>query len=113
MERQHEKKFLKDEPQVNLNFYSQKSTLKARKMTHTILLKKEEIKRLKLALSRMTKPELEKILQNANFTQDEESVFWLLARGKAITEISQLENVSERTVNRKIKDIRLKVSRLE
>jgi DNA-binding NarL/FixJ family response regulator len=61
----------------------------------------------------MTKPELEKILQNANFTQDEESVFWLLARGKTITEISQLENVSERTVNRKIKDIRIKVSRLE
>ena len=68
---------------------------------------------MKLALSRMTKPELEKILQNANFTQDEESIFWLLARGKTITEISQLENVSERTVNRKIKDIRLKVSRLE
>lgn len=68
---------------------------------------------MKLALSRMTKPELEKILQNANFTQDEESVFWLLSRGKTITEISQLENVSERTVNRKIKDIRLKVSRLE
>lgn len=68
---------------------------------------------MKLALSRMTKPELEKILQNANFTQDEESVFWLLARGKTITEISQLENVSERTVNKKIKDIRLKVSRLE
>lgn len=68
---------------------------------------------MKLALSRMTKPELEKILQNANFTQDEESVLWLLARGKTITEISQLENVSERTVNRKIKDIRLKVSRLE
>lgn len=68
---------------------------------------------MKLALSRMTKPELEKILKNANFTQDEESVFWLLARGKTITEISQLENVSERTVNRKIKDIRLKVSRLE
>lgn len=68
---------------------------------------------MKLALSRMTKPELEKILQNANFTQDEESVFRLLSRGKTITEISQLENVSERTVNRKIKDIRLKVSRLE
>lgn len=68
---------------------------------------------MKLALSRMTKPELEKILQNANFTQDEESVFQLLSRGKTITEISQLENVSERTVNRKIKDIRLKVSRLE
>ena len=68
---------------------------------------------MKLALSRMTKPDLEKILHNANFTQDEESIFWLLARGTTITEISQLENVSERTVNRKIKDIRLKVSRLE
>lgn len=68
---------------------------------------------MKLALSRMTRPELEKILQNANFTKDEESVFQLLARGKTITEISQVENVSERTVNRKIKDIRLKVSRLE
>jgi DNA-binding NarL/FixJ family response regulator len=61
----------------------------------------------------MTRPELEKILENANFTQDEENVFWLLARGKTITEISQLENVSERTVNRKINGIRLKVSRLE
>lgn len=68
---------------------------------------------MKLALSKMTRPELEKILENANFTQDEENVFWLLARGKTITEISQLESVSERTVNRKIKDIRLKVSRLE
>jgi len=68
---------------------------------------------LKLALSKMTRPELEKILENANFTQDEENVFWLLARGKTITEISQLENVSERTVNRKINGIRLKVSRLE
>lgn len=68
---------------------------------------------MKLALSKMTRPELEKILENANFTQDEENVFWLLARGKTITEISQLENVSERTVNRKINGIRLKVSRLE
>ena len=68
---------------------------------------------MKLALSKMTRPELEKILENANFTQDEENVFWLLARGKTITEISQLENVSERTVNRKITGIRLKVSRLE
>ena len=68
---------------------------------------------MKLALSKMTRPELEKILENSNFTQDEENVFWLLARGKTITEISQLENVSERTVNRKINGIRLKVSRLE
>ena len=68
---------------------------------------------MKLALSKMTRPELEKTLENANFTQDEENVFWLLARGKTITEISQLENVSERTVNRKINGIRLKVSRLE
>lgn len=68
---------------------------------------------MKLALSKMTRPELERILENANFTQDEENVFWLLARGKTITEISQLENVSERTVNRKINGIRLKVSRLE
>ena len=68
---------------------------------------------MKLALSKMTRPELEKILENANFTQDEENVFWFLARGKTITEISQLENVSERTVNRKINGIRLKVSRLE
>lgn len=68
---------------------------------------------MKLALSKMTRPELEKILENANFTEDEENVFWLLARGKTITEISQLENVSERTVNRKINGIRLKVSRLE
>nr|DAJ85706.1 MAG TPA: hypothetical protein [Bacteriophage sp.] len=39
---QHEKQFLKDEPPVKLNFYSHKSMLKARKLTHTILLKRRK-----------------------------------------------------------------------
>lgn len=66
-----------------------------------------------MKLSRLTKPELEQIFQNANFTEDEEAVFKLLSRGKTITEIAQKINVCDRTVNRIVKRVYEKVGRLE
>lgn len=66
-----------------------------------------------MKLSKLTKPELDEIIKNANFTEEEIEVFKLLARGKTITEIAQQVSVCNRTVNRRIERIKSKISRLE
>ena len=66
-----------------------------------------------MKLSKLTKPELEEILENANSTEDEQIVFDLLSKGKTITEISLEISVCERTVNRRIQKIKNKINRLE
>lgn len=66
-----------------------------------------------MKLSKLTKPELDEIINNANFTEEEIEVFKLLARGKTITEIAQHVSVCNRTVNRRIERIKSKISRLE
>lgn len=66
-----------------------------------------------MKLSKLTKPELDKIINNANFTEEEIEVFKLLARGKTITEIAQQVSVCNRTVNRRIERIKSKINRLE
>ena len=66
-----------------------------------------------MKLSKLTKPELEEILENANLTEDEQIVFDLLSKGKTITEISLEISVCERTVNRRISKIKNKINRLE
>lgn len=66
-----------------------------------------------MKLSKLTKPELEEILENANLTEDEQIVFNLLSKGKTITQISLEISVCERTVNRRILKIKNKINRLE
>ena len=66
-----------------------------------------------MKLSKLTKLELDAIINNANFTEEEIEVFKLLARGKTITEIAQHVSVCNRTVNRRIERIKSKISRLE
>lgn len=66
-----------------------------------------------MKFSKLIKPELEKIIENANFTEDEEQIFKMLSEGKTITEIAIKVSVCERTINRKISKIKEKVSRLE
>lgn len=66
-----------------------------------------------MRLSKLTKPELEEILENANLTEDEQIVFDLLSKGKTITQISLEISVCERTVNRRILKIKNKINRLE
>ena len=62
---------------------------------------------------KLSKPELDAIINNANFTEEEIEVFKLLARGKTITEIAQQVSVCNRTVNRRVERIKSKISRLE
>lgn len=51
-----------------------------------------------MKLSKLTKPELEEIFRNANFTEEEEKVFKMLSCGKTITETAQrLMYVTERS----------------
>lgn len=66
-----------------------------------------------MRLSELTKPELEKIRKNANFTEDEEKVFEMASRGKTIVEIADKMNVSELTVDRHIAKVKLKIKKLE
>ena len=66
-----------------------------------------------MRLSELTKPELDRIRENANFTEDEETVFDMVSRGKTIVEIADRINVSERTVDRHIAKVKLKIKKLE
>ena len=68
--------------------------------------------RLGKYLSSLTKPELELIIQNANFTDDEQKIFELLAKDRCITEIAINLCVCERTINRRIKNIESKISKV-
>lgn len=66
-----------------------------------------------MKFSDFTKPELEKIIENANFTEEEVRIFKLLSQGRSITEIAMRLSVCDRTVNRKINKIKKKISKLE
>lgn len=73
-------------------------------------LEEESIKRLDF-----TTPELEYILNNANFTVEQEEIFKMLTSkyGRAsIVNISIKMNMSESTVKRRIKQIKNKILRL-
>lgn len=66
-----------------------------------------------MKFSDLTKPELEKILNNANFTKEEENIFLLSTKGKSLVEIAYECAVCERTVTRKRQKIKAKIRRLE
>nr|UWG76883.1 MAG: adhesin biosynthesis transcription regulatory protein [Bacteriophage sp.] len=66
-----------------------------------------------MKFSELTKPELERIIENANFTEEELRIFKLLSQGRSITEIAMRLSVCDRTVNRKINKIKSKISKLE
>lgn len=66
-----------------------------------------------MELSELTKPELEKIKENANFTDEELRIFKLLSQDKSITDIAVRMSASNRTINRKISKIKQKISKLE
>ena len=66
-----------------------------------------------MKLSELTKPELEKVKENANFTDEELRIFKLLSQDKSITDIAVRMSASSRTINRKISKIKQKISKLE
>ena len=63
-------------------------------------------------LSSLTKPELEKIVTNANFTEEEQKIFEFLKKDKCIAEIAINLCVCERTINRRIKNMESKISKV-
>ena len=65
-----------------------------------------------MKFSKLTKPELEHIIENANFTDDEEEIFSLLARGYSHKEISFRLSICLSTLCRRISAIKDKVKRL-
>lgn len=66
-----------------------------------------------MKFSELTKPELEKIIENANFTEDECKIFKMLACGKSIEQISQKALLSTATISRRIANIKVKIERTD
>lgn len=66
-----------------------------------------------MKFSELTKPELEEILKNANFTEEENEIFELLTRGKSLEEIAQWQLISRSTISRRIVSIKNKIERSE
>lgn len=62
-----------------------------------------------MKLCRLIESELEVYVRKCNFTNDELNVFWKLAKGKSIAEISLDLSVSESTVSRRIKEVETKM----
>lgn len=60
----------------------------------------------------MIRPEIEKIKENANFTQDEMEIFTMLTKEKSLIEISNKTNLSISTVKRRIQKIDVKVAKV-
>lgn len=69
--------------------------------------------RLGKYLSSLTKPELEEIKELLNLTEDEEEVFNNLSRGRSNIQTSNICMVSVSTVDKRIKTISAKLTRLK
>lgn len=66
-----------------------------------------------MKFSELTKPELDKITENANFTDEEQEIFKLLVADKSLEEIAQRLLLSKATISRRVKNIKGKVERSE
>lgn len=64
-----------------------------------------------MKFSKLTRPELEEILKNANFTNEEAKVFELLVADKSLEEVSQKLLISKTTTSRRVADIKEKIER--
>lgn len=68
--------------------------------------------RLGRYLSSLTKPELEFLKDQCNFSEEEEIIFHMLAKKRSITEISIKSQISISTTNRRIIGIKRKVCKV-
>lgn len=59
-----------------------------------------------------TKQEQEYLIEQCNFTEQEEQIFNYRIKGKSIVEISMLMYISEMTVKRRIKSIKGKIHKI-
>ena len=66
-----------------------------------------------MKFSELTKPELDKITENANFTEEEQEIFKLLVADRSLEEIAQRLLLSKATISRRVKNIKSKAERSE
>lgn len=60
----------------------------------------------------LTTPEADRLRELCNFSDEERQVFDLRIRGKSVVEITMALNMSERTVNRRLSNIKQKIRRV-
>ena len=60
----------------------------------------------------LTVPEADRLRALCNFSDEERQVFDLRVRGKSVVEISMTLNMSMRTVDRRLSDIKNKIGRV-
>lgn len=65
-----------------------------------------------MRFSKLTKPELDYFLENANFTEEEEKIFRMLSKGKSRSQAGLEISVSDSTIDRRIRDIKCKIARV-
>lgn len=63
-----------------------------------------------LNLSKLNKARLEELKSECHFTEDEEIIFDMLSKGKSIIQIADYMNMSTRTVDRRIRDMKSKMN---
>ncbi len=68
---------------------------------------------MRMALHDLTKPELRRIVENANFTEDEMMVFQLSSGGSQIDYIADTMTISSSTVKRILRRIYKKIERID
>ena len=61
-----------------------------------------------MKFSGLTKPELDEIIENANFTDEELRIFKLLVGNMSLEQVSQRLMLSKATISRRVKDIKIK-----
>ena len=66
-----------------------------------------------MKFSELTKPELDEIIENANFTEEELRIFKLLVGNMSLEQISQRLMLSKATISRRIKDMKIKIERTD
>lgn len=68
--------------------------------------------RLGKYLSSLTKPELEELKENCNFTEEEAIILNMLSKYKSLIEIGDKLGISVSTVKRRINGIKRKVEKI-
>jgi len=66
-----------------------------------------------MKLSKLTKPELDRYRELANFTDDELAYFNMKAKDYSIVKIAMTMQVSESTISRLSREVRSKIKRLD
>ena len=61
-------------------------------------------------LSRYKTSDLQKIKEDANLTEEEEMIYYMLSKGKSIIQIADKMNLSTRTIDRRIRNMKEKLN---